>query len=527
MSDLHHECGIAAIYHLPGRTQSPLCPEQGPDQVSRLMPRMLLDIQNRGQLSAGITTWNPKRDQLLDTYKELGSVTEVFRLSHRAKAESLMDKYAGRAAIGHVRYATCGAEDRRYAQPFERKHLQKHKWFAFGFNGQLANYQQLREELLAHDDFHLARDTDTEILMHEIGRQWSGDAKVSLMDAMRNVAKKFDGAYSLALLNATGDMLIARDPLGIKPICYAMQGPLFVAASESVALLNLGFDAENIKSLAPGHAITIIDGRFEIDKFADTNRNAHCFFEWIYFANVASTMDGRSVYLSRTKLGEELARLETLKIDADTIVVPVPDTSKAAADAMAYKLGVPSREGLIRNRYSGRTFIEGAGSRKNKAESKYTPLREVLEGKKVILVEDSIVRSTTMKVLVKRIRDLGRAREIHVRVACPPIVAPCFYGIDMSTINELFAPKFMNGGPLTDEIQEQMARTLEADSLRYLPVESISRAIGLDAMHLCQACITGKYPTPTGQELYQVALQNSAGDGQQRTYETRAAVTAG
>jgi amidophosphoribosyltransferase len=239
-------------------------------------------------------------------------------------------------------------------------------------------------------------------------------------------------------------------------------------------------------------------------------------------------MDGRSVYLSRTKLGEELARLETLKPDADTIVVPVPDTSKAAADAMGYRLGVPVREGLIRNRYSGRTFIEGAAGRKNKAESKYTPLREVLEGKKVILVEDSIVRSTTMKVLVKRIRELGRAKEIHVRVACPPIVAPCFYGIDMSTINELFAPKFLHGGPLTDEAQTEMARTLGADSLRYLPVDSISKAVGLDSMHLCQACITGTYPTQAGRELYQIALDNAAGEVQSRTYETaRAAVTAG
>jgi len=528
MSDLHHECGIAAIYHLPGRAVSPLCPEQGAEHISRLIPRMLLDIQNRGQLSAGITTYNPDRDQLLDTHKELGSVTEVFRLSHRAKADSLMAKYAGRAAIGHVRYATCGAEDRRYAQPFERKHLQKHKWFAFGFNGQLANYQQLRDELMAHDDFHLARNTDTEIIMHEIGRQWSGDGRVGLVEAMRNVSKKFDGAYSIALLNATGDMLVARDPLGLKPLCYALEGPLFAAASESVALLNLGFAAENIKSLAPGHAVTIIDGRFGIERFAETTRNAHCFFEWIYFANVASTMDGRSVYLSRTKLGEELARLETLPLDENTIVVPVPDTSKAAADAMAYKLNIPSREGLIRNRYSGRTFIEGAGSRKNKVESKYTPLREVLEGKKVILVEDSIVRSTTMKVLIKRIRDLGRAREIHVRVACPPIIAPCFYGIDMSTINELFAPKFLGGGPLTDEVQDEMARTLEADSVRYLPVESIAKAVGLDSMHLCQACITGNYPTPAGQQLYQVALQNAQGDGQARTYEAvRAAVTTG
>jgi len=543
MSDLHHECGVAAVYFLPNGEQSPLCPD-GPDYAARLIPRMLLDIQNRGQLSAGITTYNAGRDQLLDTYKELGSVTEVFRLSHRGKAESLMKKHAGTAAIGHVRYATCGPEDRRYAQPFERKHLQKHKWFSFGFNGQLANYRQLREELIAQDDFHLARDTDTEILMHEIGRQWSGDAKVGLVDVMRNVAKKFDGAYSIVLLNAMGHMLLARDPLGLKPLCYAQEGPLFAAASESVALLNLGFAAESIKSLKPGYAITIIDGVVRSERFAESPRRAHCFFEWIYFANVASTMDDRSVYLSRTRLGEELADMETLEIDDETIVVPVPDTSKAAADAMAYKLKIPSREGLIRNRYSGRTFIEGAGNRKNKAESKYTPLREVLEGKKVILVEDSIVRSTTMQVLLRRIRDLGHAKEIHVRIACPPIIAPCFYGIDMSTIGELFAPKFLKEGPLTPEIEQQMADRLGADSLRYLPVDAIARAIGLDGGALCQACITGKYPTPAGQELYQVDLakarslgigvvdsqnqvdQNQV-DSQKQLEEARAAMTTG
>ena len=183
----------------------------------------------------------------------------------------------------------------------------------------------------------------------------------------------------------------------------------------------------------------------EIQPFADSPRRAHCFFEWVYFANVASTLDGRSVYLARKALGEELARLETVPIDDDTVVVPVPDTSKAAADAMAYALKVPCVEGLIRNRYSGRTFIEGGGDRKRKAETKYTPLREVLEGKRVLLVEDSIVRATTLHVLLQRMRQLGQPREIHVRVACPPIISPCFYGIDMSTIGELFAPKFLAG----------------------------------------------------------------------------------
>ncbi len=520
MSDLRHECGIAAIYHLPSNSPSPLCPEQGPDAVSRLMPRMLLDIQNRGQLSAGMTSFSPCRSQLIDTYRELGSVAEVFRLSHRGKAEALMQQYEGRAAIGHVRYATCGAEDRSYAQPFERHHLQKRKWFSFGFNGQLANYSELRQSLLADDDHHLARTTDTEIMMHEISREMSGDLRPSLVEIMRSVAQKFDGAYSVALVNALGEMLVARDPLGIKPVSYAIEGPLFAAASESVALLNLGFDQDSIKSLEPGEAITIVDDQIKIERFADSPRRAHCFFEWIYFANVASDIDGRSVYLSRKSLGEELARIETVTIDADTIVVPVPDTSKGAADAMAYQLGVPSVEGLIRNRYTGRTFIEGGAGRKDKAAAKYTPLREVLEGKRVLLVEDSIVRSTTMRVLLDKIREVGRAREIHVRVACPPIVAPCFYGIDMSTISELFAPEFMGSGPATEETFAAMAKELGADSLRYLPVDSIARAVGRPQSDLCQACITGEYPTPAGQGLYDIALANDANGTTVRTYES-------
>ena len=525
MSELHHECGIAAVYHFPGGEVSPLCPG-GPEQASRLIPRMLLDIQNRGQLSAGMTRFNPEQSQLLSTHKDIGTVSEVFRLLHTGKRESLMREYAGPVAIGHVRYATCGKEDRSYAQPFQRDHLQKHKWFSFGFNGQLANYPQLRDELLAGGDHHLSRETDTEIIMHEISRELSGDARPALIDVMRNVAARFDGAYSLVFLNAMGDLLIARDPLGIKPLCYAKEGPLLAAASESVALLNLGFQPENIKSLLPGQAIIVSDGEFTIQRFANSPRRAHCFFEWIYFANVASTLDERSVYLSRTRLGEELARLELLDgsipLNDDTIVVPVPDTSKAAADAMAHALRIPVREGLIRNRYSGRTFIEGGKDRRRAAEAKYTPLREVLRGKRVLLVEDSIVRSTTMKVLLGRIRDYGEAKEIHVRVACPPIVAPCFYGIDMSTVDELFAPKFLSDLQLTDAAQVEMAESLGADSLRYLPVESIARAVGFDEDQLCQACITGDYPTQHGEKMYQIALEESGTTGGGRTYERKA-----
>jgi amidophosphoribosyltransferase len=523
MSELHHECGVAAVYHLPSAPESPLCSGLGIEATSYLLPRMLQDIQNRGQLAAGMTSFNPQRSLLLETHKDIGTVSEVFRLSHRGKHEAIMQQLVGSAAIGHVRYATCGQDDKNYAQPFERQHIHKHKWFSFCFNGQLANYLELREKLTREGDHHLARDTDTEIILHELGRELTVNPTLSLIDVFANAAKGFDGAFSLALLTAKGELLLARDPQGIKPMCYAFDGSLFAAASESVALFNLGFDRSMIHSLQPGTCMLVTPQGIEQRKYVPDQPPAHCFFEWIYFANVASTLDDRSVYLSRTRLGEELARIELarkeIEIDSDTIVVPVPDTSKAAADAMAYHLRIPCREGLIRNRYSGRTFIEGNRARKVKASMKYTPLREVLEGKRVILVEDSIVRSTTMKVLLNRIRELGGAKEIHVRVACPPIIAPCFYGIDMSTIDELYAPKFLGDGGLTEEVQRRMAENLECDSLRYLPVESIAKAIDLPRNHLCQACITGEYPTPHGQRLYSLAQANHrAGSPSQRTY---------
>ncbi|MCG8648703.1 MAG: class II glutamine amidotransferase, partial [Pirellulales bacterium] len=269
MSEIHHECGVAAIYHLSGRGRSPMCTQDGPRQISRLLPRMLLDIQNRGQLAAGMTTYDPDRPVLLKTRRDVGTVTEVFRLNHRAKAESLMRHLAGRAAIGHVRYATCGQDDRSYAQPFERKHIHKRKWFSFCFNGQLSNYSILKERLLADGDHHLSLDTDTEIILHEFGRLLSqAPGRRDWIDVLRQAASSFDGAYSLALLTAEGEMIVARDPLGIKPMCFVHEGPLFAAASESVALLNLGFEAENIRSLPPGQAICIEDGNLSLQTFA-------------------------------------------------------------------------------------------------------------------------------------------------------------------------------------------------------------------------------------------------------------------
>jgi amidophosphoribosyltransferase len=533
MDELHHECGIAALAYLSEGEKSPVW-GGGPDELSRLMPRMLMDLQNRGQLAAGMSTYRPDRPRLLDTYKRIGTVTEAFKMSQPGKFASIMEDLAGRMAIGHVRYATCGGDDVQLANPFERKHGCKWKWFAFAYNGNLANYAKLRAELLdVAPDYHLKLNSDTEVIMHYLAHEMRGDTKPDLVAVFKRLSQLFDGAYNLVFLNAMGDMVVARDPLGIRPLCYGVEGNVFGAASESVPLQNLGF--RTIQSVEPGEMVVIQEGKLRTARFADDRalfaeprKPAHCYFEWIYFANVASTLDDRSVYLTRNRLGQELARLERTRglVDlnpADTVVVPVPDTGKAASDAMAFALGIPAVEGLIRNRYVGRTFIEGA-NRSDKVRLKFTPLREVLQGKKVLLVEDSIVRSTTLKVLLHHLRDQGGAKEIHVRIACPPIIAPCFYGIDMSTVAELFAPKYLKGPVPTVEEEARMARDLGADSLAYLPVDALVRCIGLPADRLCRACVTGDYPTPTGQKLYQLALRQTGAGGNGRTHEAPQAV---
>ncbi len=519
--ELHHECGIAALYWLDRKANAPGQASTLADgEVAHLLPMMLLNLQNRGQLAAGMSSYHPDRQQLLDTYKEIGSVAEAFRMSHPSDHEAILREYAGRAAIGHTRYATSGRDDSRYAQPFERHHGRLWKWFAFAFNGNLANYADLRDKLLAKRHYVFTLNTDTEILMHELSYRLRGDKVPDLRSAMAGMSRTFDGAYNLAFLDAMGRMVVARDPLGLRPLCYAVQGRLFGAASESVALTNLGFD--QVCALPPGQMAIIENGKLRIEQFAEPKRKAYCFFEWVYFSNVASQIDGTSVYTARARSGQRLAELEDQPVDEDTIVVPVPDTAKAAADSFAYHMRVPSVEGLIRNRYVGRTFIQSDATRGSSAKSKYTALPHVLEGKKVFLLEDSIVRSTTLRILAEQIRKHGRAREIHVRVACPPIVAPCFYGIDMSTLGELFAPDFTP--PRYKGIPDQamfdaMARSLGVDSLRYLSVPDLAECLHLDLDALCTGCVTGKYPSAWGNKLIAAAKRNLRSEKQGRTYE--------
>jgi amidophosphoribosyltransferase len=232
-------------------------------------------------------------------------------------------------------------------------------------------------------------------------------------------------------------------------------------------------------------------------------------FEWVYFSNVSSVLDGKSVYVTRTNLGKELAKLETEKITKDHIVVPVPDSAKAAGDAFAYEVGAPATEGLIRNRFVGRTFIEGS-SRKDKVQNKYTMVKEVLKDKKVILVDDSIVRGATTEQLVRSLKEDGGAKEVHVRVSCPPIMGPCFYGIDMSTVSELVAPRFIKDPmDITPEKSlKKLAEHMGADSIIYQSISGLIRSIGLPKKDLCLACLNRDYPTPLGKKMLDIALDN-------------------
>jgi len=299
---------------------------------------------------------------------------------------------------------------------------------------------------------------------------------------------------------------VARDPLGLRPLNWTQQEGVFAAASESSALENAGF--EKTYSVEPGEAIIVRDGGITKVNYAKKVRRAHCFFEWVYFANVASSIDGKGIYESRTAAGRILAEREDVPVDDETIVVPVPDTAKAAADSFAFQLRIPCVEGIFRNRFVGRTFIQSKDTRIDAAKRKYTPLPSVLRGKRVFLVEDSIVRSNTLKALVHMIRTRCEPKEIHVRVACPPIVAPCFYGIDLSTVEELFAARFADPGD--DREQGRMAKALGLDSLRYLRISDMANSIGMEQNALCTGCVSGSYPTAAGELLYRMFLSNES-----------------
>jgi amidophosphoribosyltransferase len=509
------ECGVAAISLFDNVKNHPK------GAVAYYLMKMLLHQQNRGQLGAGITTFNKDRGQILETHRENGLVNEVFRMSHRKKNHNILKHFSGTRGIGHTRYATSGADDRGLSQPFERRHGRIWKWFSFAFNGNLANFVELKQEL-RKSKYHLVRNTDTEIIMHFLSKQFLGPDDQDLVKVFGNLSTVFDGAYNIVYMNAKGDLIALRDPLGFRPLSYAFNDTMVGAASESMALTGIGIN--NVKPLEPGQMLRVNKKGYDIETFAKSKRKAMCMFEYVYFANVSSTIDGRSVYSARWDLGTELAKREFIKTDDDTVVVGVPETSRPIADAIAHELGLPTKEGLIRNRYLGRVFIEGS-NRDEKIKDKFNLLKQETRGKKLIVADDSIVRGTTSKALVDYLKKEGGAKEVHLRVACPPIRYPCFYGIDFSTCSELVAARNSKdslkdfGKEMTDAQIENIRKETGADSLIYQNVAGLVKGIKLPKKDLCMACLTGEYPTPCGRELVKKAIKTVDKTTAKRTYE--------
>lgn len=515
MAEVKEECGLAAL-SLPKK-------RQGKELVS-LLHDMLLRQQHRGQLGTGITTFNKDRRQVIDTYKELGSVSKVFRLHHPGKNKAISEKFAGSKGIGHVRYATSGLNGEEDTQPFERHHGKLWKWFSFAFNGNIANFSELKQKL-KESDYHLVREIDTELIMHFISKELTRDKKIPVEEIFEGLSQTFDGAYNIVYLDAEGRLAAARDPLGFKPLCFLEKEGVFAAASESCALEP--FAENGFRDVKPGELVVVEGDSFEIKRFAKAGKKAHCMFEWVYFANPSSVLEGKNVYQTRWNLGVELAKNEFLETKKDDyVVVPVPDTSRPAADGYANSLGLVSMEGLLRNRYIGRTFIEGS-DRYEKAMQKYSVNKAIVKGKKIILVDDSIVRGTTSRSLVDYIKKIGKPKEIHLRISCPPIRCPCFYGIDMSTLQELVIPRLLKeseiiAGGKTEDVPKKVIETVEkelgVDSLQFQTIEGLIKAIGLEKNDLCLACLTGHYPTESGQNLIKKAVENRKQGSGKRTY---------
>ena len=438
-------CGIVGAYSLHDNTKN----------VYPLIVRGLLDLQHRGQLSAGITSYNPERKRILQTHKDNGKVHEVFQINHPYKSKKLSSDYGGHVAIGHTRYATSGDNGDQLAQPFERPHGRKSKWFSLAFNGNLANYSHLKSGL-EEVGYNMTYDSDTEVIMHFLSREVQSHKPwedLNFKDIFKNLLADFDGSWNISFLNADGKMVVVRDPLGLKPLCWGVsKDGILVFSSESVVLSNMQIDSVDLE---PGKMLIIegaggnkkeksglfsapYDNKLTIVPYTEEVPSSYCFFEWIYFGNLASVIDGESTYHVRERIGEELAKEETLQLEENGwIVIPVPETSYVAASKYAQITGIPFVQGLLKNHSVGRTFIDNT-NRQHNISLKFTHLKEIIQGKKVILIDDSIVRGATMKALVTNLKEWSGAKEIHLRIGCPPIKSPCFYGIDFPTIKELY-----------------------------------------------------------------------------------------
>jgi amidophosphoribosyltransferase len=447
-------CGVVGAYSKRGEAVAPY------------IYRGLLALQHRGQESSGIYVASSSG---VEGFKGLGFVHEA--LSGRVEG------LRGRCGVGHVRYSTTAGSSLEEAQPLAYE--AEGRRFAIAFNGTISNYLELRRELEA-EGVRFKTSTDTEVLAALLARSLR-EAGWDYMEALRLCAERLEGAYSLVALSHIGELYAARDPLGFKPLSLGLsEEELYVAASETCALDTLS--CRLMHHVEPGEAVRVYDGGVEVERLKASSRHARCMFEYVYFARPDSELDGVWVYEARVRIGRELG--ERFPAEAD-VVIPVPDSGRAAAQGYSEATGLPLVEGLMKNRYVGRIFImPGERNRVEMVRVKLNPVKPLVKGRRVALIDDSIVRGTTMKHVVGLLRGAG-AREVHVRVSCPPIVSGCYMGIDFPTRRELIA---------STRSVEEVGRFIGADSLYYNSLEGLIKGIGLPSSELCLACLTGEYP---------------------------------
>ncbi len=454
MKDLHEECGVFGIY-----SPKPL-------DCAGLTYYGLYALQHRGQESCGIVVAD---DGLFTSRRDLGTVNEVFSRETLAKFPS------GTMAIGHVRYGTTGGTNRENCQPIVVNH-QKGK-LALAHNGNLSNAYELRSALeLAGAIFHGT--SDTEIIAYIITQQRLKTSSIEV--AVSRAMNELDGAFSLVMLSAT-KMIAVRDPHGFRPLCYGVtEDGAHIVASESCALSAVG--AKFLRDLLPGEILTFDETGVHSDKtHCATAPKRSCIFEYIYFARPDSVIDGVSVHTARKNAGRLLARRHPMEAD---LVIGVPDSGLDAAIGYAEASGIPFGLGFIKNKYIGRTFISpGQGQRLDQVKIKLNPIREEVAGKRIVLIDDSIVRGTTSGQIVRLLREAG-AKEIHMRISSPPFRNPCYYGTDIDSREHLIA---------CHHSVDEISALIGADTLGYLELEDLTEMIG--SGDYCDACFSGNYPT--------------------------------
>jgi amidophosphoribosyltransferase len=430
--------------------------------VARLTYFGLFALQHRGQESAGIAVSEGGR---VTAVRDMGLVPQVFD-------EEKLAALPGEVAIGHTRYSTTGGAKWANAQPIVVHG--RARTVALGHNGNLVDPEPLREELLA-DGVRLASTSDTEVIAALLARD-----PAPLPEAVAATMRRLEGAYSVVAI-ADGTLVAFRDPLGIRPLALGQVGDDWVVASETCALDLVG--ADFVRDVAPGEVVWVDGEGSHSAQAVPRGQAAACIFEHVYFARPDSTLDGTGVYAGRVRMGERLA--EEAPVATADLVMPIPDSGTPAAIGFAKRSGIPFEEGLIKNRYVGRTFIEPDQElRRQGIRLKFNPLAEIA-GRRLVIVDDSIVRGNTMRALVQMLFAAGAA-EVHVRISSPPVVSPCFYGIDMADEDELAA---------AHRSVEEMREHIGATSLHYLSLDGMQWATGLADESVCRACFTRRYPT--------------------------------